>query len=115
MTSLVSSTADVVARTNCPFGQAVTEVMRARHIGVRSLAREAGVSAGYLSRVLRKVDGKRASPELIKRIAKALDLPEDYFLETRRARIVALLEEDPRLVDEFERLVPAMANSTDHL
>ncbi len=94
-------------RTTVPFGRAVAAAMRERQIGVRQLARQAGISPGHLSRVLREVDGKRATPELIERVREALKFPEAFFVESRRHRIVALLETDPELTDEIEEIVNA--------
>jgi len=92
-------------RTNEPFGPAVLTVMQARQIGVRFLARAAGVSAGHMSRVLREVDGKRPSRDLIDRVTEVLELPEGYFVEQRRSRIVRLLEADSGLIDQLEAAV----------
>lgn len=92
-------------RATAPFGVAVSVIMRARHIGVRRLARDAGVSPGYLSRVLRGVEGKRPSPALIRRVAEVLDLPAAFFLEQRRERIVVRIEQDLRLVDVLDDIL----------
>lgn len=92
--------------TTDSFGPAAVAVMQARQVGVRCLARAAGVSAGHMSRVLREVDGKRPSRDLIERVAEILELPEGYFLEQRRSRIVSLLEADPGLIDRLEAVVP---------
>lgn len=93
------------ARATDPFGAAASEIMRARNIGVRHLARRSGVSASHLSRVLREVDGKRPSRGLVERIRRVLELPEAYFLEQRCDRIVAHVVEAPGLIDELEALL----------
>lgn len=54
-----------------------------------------------MSRVLREVDGKRPSRELIVRVAEVLELLKGYFVEQRRSRIVSLLETDPGLIDRL--------------
>lgn len=98
-----------LARTTEPFGPAASAVMQARQIGVRGLARAARVSAGHMSRVLREVDGKRPSRGLIERVAEILELPDGYFVEQRRGRIVSLLEEDPGLIDQLGAVVTRAA------
>ena len=52
-------------------------------MSVTALAARAGVSQPHLSRVLRRRDYKSVSGELAGRVARALDLPEDYFPEFR--------------------------------
>ncbi len=84
--------------------------MRARQIGVRQLARKVGISPGHLSRVLREVGGRHATNELIERVRMALDLPEDYFVESRRCRVVATLEERPELIDQIEEIIDSPAD-----
>jgi len=55
--------------------------------------------------LLREVDGRRATPELIQRVAEALELPEGFFLESRLHELVAILEQDPALVDQIKETV----------
>ena len=65
-----------------------------------------GVDPGFLSRVLRG-QGKRPSAALARRVAEALELPPDYFLEARRGAVAERLAQDPELVNEiFDRAVP---------
>ena len=92
--------------TTNSFGPAAVAIMQARQVGVRCLARAAGVSAGYMSRVLREADGKRPSSDLVERVAKILELPDGYFVEQRRGRIFDLLEADPKLVDRLGAAIP---------
>lgn len=58
-----------------------------------------GVGDDHLSRVLRGARDKRATGELTRRVAVALNLPEDYFPETRLAFIVDRLGDYPALHD----------------
>ncbi len=58
-----------------------------------------GVGDDHLSRVLRGARDKRATGELTRRVAVALDLPEDYFPEARLEFIVERLGEQPTLRD----------------
>lgn len=89
-------------RTSDPFTEAIATLMRARpETSLRALAREAEVSPGYLSRVVRGKDGKQPSPELLRRLSSAFSLPEDYFHESRVVRIVTWIEADGRLAEEI--------------
>lgn len=78
----------------------MAEVMRVREITVRQLARSAGASPSHVSRVLRGAQGKRPSLALLERLAEALSVPPDFFMEVRRSRAFAELERDSTLVDE---------------
>ena len=74
---------------------------------LRALAREVGtLDHAYLSRMLRG----QLPPNVdhIRRIARALDLPVDYFPEVREAEVIAAIRKKPRLRDElyFERVRP---------
>jgi len=95
----MTGTANPVARTTDPFAQAARDVMRARKMGVRRLAREVRMSPGHISRVLRGAQNKRPGGELVRRVTAALDLPPDYFLEARRAEVLTRLAADASLVD----------------
>ena len=59
----------------------------------KDLALAAGIDRSYLSRSLRGFEPP--SLDLIARATRALDLPDDYFLETQRARILQHLEGSP--------------------
>ena len=74
-------------------------------MSMRALAREVPVSSGHLSRALRSADGKRPTPALLRRITEVLELPGDYFLETRRAQVMERLATDDALMDRvFDEL-----------
>jgi transcriptional regulator with XRE-family HTH domain len=74
-----------------------------RGLSARALAREAGINQSYLSRVLRRVDYKTPSPELVRRTALALGLPEDYFAEYRESFVIERIKRDPKLRDRLYR------------
>jgi len=80
--------------TDTPFADEVPRLLAERGMSVRALAREASVSQPHLSRVLRRADYKTPSLELCRSVAKALDLPEDYFPEFREAVVSRHVEED---------------------
>lgn len=71
-------------------------------MSLRALASQAGVSQSHLSRALRGRDYKTVSGDLAGRIARALDLPEDYFPEYRAAYVRERLR-DPAALDAVYR------------
>src|SRR4051794_4752653 len=86
-------------RTIRPFKEELPDLLRERDLSMRALARLIDVGPDHLSRVMRGDRAKRATGELTRRAATALDLPEDYFLEARLEFIVERLAEQPALVD----------------
>jgi transcriptional regulator with XRE-family HTH domain len=83
-----------------PFGSAVAELMRERGLSYRGLARETGLSAGYLNHL---VQGTRPTPsdEVLERLAAALGVTVDRFTEHRLRRVVDHLAKHPELVDRL--------------
>jgi hypothetical protein len=51
--------------------------------------------------VVRGACGKRVSADLTRRVAKAVNLREDYFMEARIAFVVEHLSDDPGLLDRI--------------
>lgn len=94
-----------VVRTQLPFGEALPKLLLERGLSLRELSRRLGMNATYLSRVRR--GQKRLPPELPKRVAVTLGLPEDYFLEAREAFIYEAVRRDPDLREEIYRRVQA--------
>lgn len=68
-------------------------------MSVNALARELGISQPFLSRALRGVDHKRATPSLVAAIARALSVPPEHFLDYRRWQVIDRLERDPDLTN----------------
>lgn len=80
--------------------------MRAHAFSINRLAAMVGVSQSHLSRAVRRADGKSVSGELAGRIAIAMGLPEDWFPETRRDRVLERVRSDPALCDRlYDELV----------
>lgn len=86
-------------RTVKAFDEALPELLAERGLSLRALARLVGVGDDHLSRALRHARGKRISPQLAGRVAVALGLPEDFFVETRLAIVIERLEDDLKLLD----------------
>ena len=104
------------ARSTRPFVEELPELVRARGLSLRKLAQRADVNPSHLSRVLRKVNYKTPSGELVRRVALALDLPYDYFPEYRESVVVQTINESDELRDElYDRLhqVGRPSSSTD--
>jgi transcriptional regulator with XRE-family HTH domain len=91
------------ARSQEPFVEELPRLLKQRKMSLRALAREAGVSAGHLSRVLRREAYKTPSAELTARVATALGLPKDYFPEFREAFVLRRVREDTVLRDRLYR------------
>ena len=83
-----------------PFGAAVARLMRERGLSYRGLARETGLSAGYLNHL---VQGTRPTPsdEVMQRVAQALGSDATRFTEFRLRRLVDRLRARPGLVDRL--------------
>jgi len=62
-----------------------------------------GVDPSHLSRVLRQTGYKTPSGELTRKVAEALGLPEDYFLEYRQAVVLERIQKDSSLRERLYR------------
>ena len=87
-----------------PFGATLERLMADAGITYRGLAEKTGLSAGYLNHV---VHGNRPVPsdDIVARLAAALGVGSEHFLEVRIRAITARLEALPDLVDKlYKRL-----------
>jgi transcriptional regulator with XRE-family HTH domain len=87
-----------------PFGPTAIALMDESGVTYRGLAARSGLSAGYLNHIMH---GNRPVPSnaVIERLAKALDVDAEHFLEYRLRVITARLEQMPDLVDRlYKRL-----------
>jgi transcriptional regulator with XRE-family HTH domain len=78
--------------------------MGERQVTYRGLAEQTGLSAGYLNHL---VHGNRPVPsdDVVKKLAKALGVEPEHFLEYRVRVITDRLERMPDLVDRlYKRL-----------
>jgi len=76
--------------------------MGERAITYRGLAEKTGLSAGYLNHL---VHGNRPVPsdDVVKKLANALGVEPEHFLEYRLRVITTRLEQMPELVDRLYR------------
>jgi transcriptional regulator with XRE-family HTH domain len=78
--------------------------MGERRVTYRGLADQTGLSAGYLNHL---VHGNRPVPsdDVVKKLAKALGVEPEHFIEYRVRVITTRLEQMPDLVDRlYKRL-----------
>ena len=87
-----------------PFGDAIERLMNELGVTYRGLAAKTDLSAGYLNHLLH---GNRPVPsdDVVKKLAKALGVEPEHFLEYRVRVITSRLEQMPDLVDRlYKRL-----------
>jgi len=89
--------------TDIPFTVEARRLMQEENLTLRDLAEQAEVDDGYLAHVLN--GNKRASEDLVLRVALALDLPADYFIEYRRAAVDEYLKHKPHIVNRLYKHV----------
>jgi transcriptional regulator with XRE-family HTH domain len=93
-------------RSQIPLIDQLPQLMGERGLSTNRLAAMVGVSQSHLSRALRRADRKTITGELAARIAVVLQLPEDWFPETRESRLFDHLRQEPALRDRlYDKLV----------
>lgn len=93
-------------QTDTPFTEELPRLLHDRGMSLRALAATIGISDSHLSRVLRRVDYKTPSPDLMRKVARALGLQPDYFLEFREAYVIERIRSDPKLRNDlYARLI----------
>jgi transcriptional regulator with XRE-family HTH domain len=85
----------VAPRTSTAFPEALAELLEERNLSLRELGRRVAVDPTYLSRIKR--GRKRVPADLPERVAVALELPSDYFPESRERFILEAIRREPRL------------------
>ena len=88
-------------RASKPFEEEFPRLLSERGLSLSEVARRAGVDKAFLSRAARATDSKRASAGLCAKVARALDLPDDYFAEVREAWLRQELRRDPAWRDRL--------------
>lgn len=93
------------ARINTrPFVEELPRLLEEQELTLRALARDiGGLDHAYLSRMLR--GQVPVNVQHVRRIARQLGLPENYFPEVREAEVIDAVRRSPKLRDEiyFER------------
>ena len=87
-----------------PFGETAIGLMAENGVTFRGLAAKTGLSAGYLNHIMH---GNRPVPsnDILARLATALGVEPEHFLEYRVRVITERLERMPDLVDRlYKRL-----------
>ena len=86
--------------SNEPFGSTIQALMTERGTTYRALAERTGLSAGYLNHL---VHGNRPVPsnEVIERLATALGVEAEHFVEYRLRVITEKLEKVPAMIDRL--------------
>jgi transcriptional regulator with XRE-family HTH domain len=85
-----------------PFGPTLERLMTETGVTFRGLGAQCDLSAGYLNHL---VHGNRPVPsnEVVQRLAEALGVEPEHFLEYRVRVITERLERMPDLVDRLYR------------
>jgi transcriptional regulator with XRE-family HTH domain len=94
----------VSARSHQPLSAALAGLLRERRLTQAELWRAAGVSQGAVSRYLSgtrgtKIDSRAA--RALEKLASALAVEPDYFLEYRAWRVREVALTDPDLVEDL--------------
>lgn len=92
-------------RESLPFDPGLESLMHDAGVSYRALAERTGLSAGYLNHL---AHGNRPVPsdDVIGRIAKALGVKPDRFLEFRVRRVADVLRRKPDVADKvYKELV----------
>jgi len=89
--------------TNKPFNEALAEILRKRHIKLRSLGAKTNLNYSYFSKI---IISKKAPPmETIENIAQALGIEPEFFVEYRIHKICEILYNNPEIIDEVNDFI----------
>ena len=82
------------------FGPAVERLMNETGVTYRALAAKTGLSAGYLNHL---VHGNRPVPstDVVKKLADALGVEPEHFVEYRLRVINERLQKQPAMIDRL--------------
>jgi transcriptional regulator with XRE-family HTH domain len=83
--------------TNEHFRDAVVELMEERGWSQRELSAEVGVDPAHICRLLRRGSSRRATPEMLVRVARAFGVRPEYFSEYREWQVLEAVRTDPSL------------------
>jgi transcriptional regulator with XRE-family HTH domain len=84
--------------TDKSFSEALAEILKKRHIKLRSLGAKTNLNYSYFSKIISE---KKVPPiETITNIAQALEIKPEFFVEYRIHKICEILYNNPEFVDE---------------
>jgi transcriptional regulator with XRE-family HTH domain len=92
-----------------PFRDVVAELIAERGWSQRELAAAVGVDPAHVSRLLKRGTRLRATPQLLARVAHALEVEPDCFVEYREWCVLEAVRRNPSL---RERLFAASSLDT---
>jgi transcriptional regulator with XRE-family HTH domain len=87
----------VRTRSYDTFRDAVAELLDERGWSQRDLAAEVAVDPAHISRLLKRGSGLRATPQLIARVARALEVEPEFFVEYREWCVLEAVRRNPSL------------------
>jgi transcriptional regulator with XRE-family HTH domain len=99
-------------RCQAPFVEELPRLLHERGLSISAIARDAGVTPSYLSKVLRRAYYKTPSGALTAKVARSLGLPTEYFPEYREAMVVDRLKSDPSFRERIFDQLGAESGST---
>jgi transcriptional regulator with XRE-family HTH domain len=92
--------------SEAPFRDAVAELMLERGWSQRELATAVGVDPAHVSRLLKRGTRLRATPQLLARVARALEVEPEFFVEYREWCVLEAVRRNPSLRERlFARVV----------
>jgi transcriptional regulator with XRE-family HTH domain len=97
--------------TNERFRDAVAELMYERGWTQRELSAAVGVDPAHVCRLLRRGSSRRATPELLVRVADAFDVAPEYFPEYREWRVLEAVRTDPSLRERLYARITGLPQS----
>jgi transcriptional regulator with XRE-family HTH domain len=84
-------------RSRAPFGDAVGELLFERGWSQRDLADAVGVDPAHVCRLLKRGARRRATPDLLARVACALEIEPEFFAEYREWCVLEAVRRSPSL------------------
>lgn len=84
-------------------GDALPALLQERDLSMRQFASRAGVNVSHLSRLVNGKAGRGATGELAIKLARVLELPDDYFPEAREQMVIEAVRSDRDLRDSIYR------------
>jgi transcriptional regulator with XRE-family HTH domain len=97
------------ARTNQAFRDAVADLLDEREWSQRDLSAVVGVDPAHVSRLLKRGSRLRATPQLIARVARALEVEPEFFVEYREWCVLEAVRGNPSLRERLYGMLQTAA------